>query len=103
MEPYRRNSRIVPASLGYLALIAALTVGCASPAPPHAPSLKLPVPTIYTILLSRMCLPWNFTSPPQLTPLISYLYEVQPSLDSSAANSPSTLPPRRSTNLGSHH
>ncbi|HSY36856.1 MAG TPA: hypothetical protein VK814_13960 [Acidobacteriaceae bacterium] len=45
MDPYRRSGQIIPAFLGYLALSAALILtGCASPAPPRAPSLKLPQP-----------------------------------------------------------
>jgi hypothetical protein len=45
MDLYRRSSRIRPAYYGYLALSAALIlVGCASPGPPHAPSLQLPQP-----------------------------------------------------------
>ncbi|WP_158787081.1 hypothetical protein, partial [Granulicella sp. L46] len=45
MEQYRRSSQITPAFLGYLALTATLILtGCASPAPPHAPSLNLPQP-----------------------------------------------------------
>jgi hypothetical protein len=45
MEMYRRSSRIAPAIPGYLALSTVLiTIGCASPAPPRAPSLNLPEP-----------------------------------------------------------
>jgi hypothetical protein len=45
MDLYRRSSRSTLANLGYLALIAALiSIGCASPGPPRAPSLKLPQP-----------------------------------------------------------
>jgi hypothetical protein len=45
MELYRRNRQIASSYLGYLALSAALTLaGCASPGPPHAPSLQLPQP-----------------------------------------------------------
>ena len=45
MDSYRRSSRIIPAIIGYLALSAALILtGCASPGPPHAPSLQLPQP-----------------------------------------------------------
>ena len=45
MEQYRRRGQSVSPNLPYLALSAALTIiGCASPGPPHAPSLKLPQP-----------------------------------------------------------
>jgi hypothetical protein len=45
MGLYRHSSRIRSPHLGYLALSAALILsGCASPGPPHAPSLQLPQP-----------------------------------------------------------
>jgi hypothetical protein len=45
MEQYRRSGQRTSSILRYLALSAAFTlVGCASPGPPHAPSLHLPQP-----------------------------------------------------------
>ncbi len=45
MDSYRRSGQRTSSILGYLALSAAFTlIGCASPGPPHAPSLHLPQP-----------------------------------------------------------
>lgn len=45
MDLHRRRSQIFSPPIGYLALSAALILtGCASPGPPHAPSLHLPQP-----------------------------------------------------------
>jgi hypothetical protein len=45
MDLYRRSSQTSASNARYLALSAALILtGCASPGPPHAPSLKLPQP-----------------------------------------------------------
>lgn len=45
MDLYRRSGLGISTILGYLALSAALILtGCASPGPPHAPSLNLPQP-----------------------------------------------------------
>ncbi len=45
MDSYRRSGQRTSSILRYLALSAAFTlVGCASPGPPHAPSLHLPQP-----------------------------------------------------------
>ena len=45
MELYRRSGRSTLSNLRYLTLSAVLTIiGCASPGPPQAPSLKLPEP-----------------------------------------------------------
>lgn len=45
MEPYRPSPRRIPRPYRYLALSAALILsGCASPGPPHPPSLHLPQP-----------------------------------------------------------
>jgi hypothetical protein len=45
MDLSHRSGRLASPSLRYLALIASFTLaGCASPGPPHAPSLNLPQP-----------------------------------------------------------
>ncbi len=45
MDLYRRSRQNAPTLFGYLALSATLILfGCASPGPPHAPSLQLPQP-----------------------------------------------------------
>jgi hypothetical protein len=45
MDSYRRSGQSISSNLRYLALSAAFTIiGCASPGPPHAPSLRLPQP-----------------------------------------------------------
>jgi hypothetical protein len=69
MDQYPRSGRNSASNLGYLALGAVLSlIGCASPAPPHTPSLKLPQP-VHDLTATRLgnTVELHFTAPSNST------------------------------------
>jgi hypothetical protein len=69
MDLYRRSGQRTSSTLRYLALSAAFTlIGCASPGPPHAPSLHLPQP-VRDLAASRIgnTVELHFTAPSSST------------------------------------
>ena len=69
MDQHRRRSQILALPIGYLALSTALILaGCASPAPPRAPSLHLPQP-VHDLTAQRIgnTVELHFTAPANST------------------------------------